>query len=90
MTTNTAIIERLTEIYFGGAVQEYGQLLDSIIACKKLDEFLALEIAFDSSKLADIFDKASKEVEVSTNVRPARYDAIFNQVKAVHTGIDFI
>jgi len=87
---NTTLLDILTEVFFGDSVQDYEQLLDSIISCKKLEEFVALELSFDAPKLDEIFERAAKEVDPSLDVRPARYDAIYKQVKPVCTHTDFI
>ena len=90
MTIEKPLIERLVDIYFGEDLQEYTQLLNKILSCQKLEDFKKLELLFDSSALAEVFERATKEQLTASEVRPARYGAIFKQVKAVQTSTDFI
>lgn len=87
---NNKIIERLCEIHFGEELSDYTKLLDSIFSCQKLADFKALNLPFDSSELAEVFDRASKEAAETKAVRPARFELIFKQIKAVQSNVDFI
>jgi len=90
VTTNIKLIETLSDMHFGDHIREYDELLDRIISCKKLEEFLNLNMPFKSPALIEVFERASKERVENNNILPARFEIIFKQIKSVNSNVDFI
>ena len=90
MGTNTKLIDLLDTYFFGEDTQTYFALVNSIIECKRLEEFDALNIDIDNFSIQKIFDAASRIDSLQGIMSFGQCKRMFNSISSVSTNVDFI